>query len=321
MKNLITILIVSLVLTAITQGAIIGSWDLNDGSGTTAADGSGYDHDGTLTGTADWGTDYFSFDGSSAFVVASNALFDFTANFTISMTIRVDPSGDYNRCFWARTDYGVWGDGSKEWRIRGSSIQFTAWGIGTSVTGTAIVDDGEWHDVELHYDAATETVTQYIDGSDGQSTNMASMSTRPDNFDMIIGARGVGEFDGDIKNVVVTNDTVVRPPPSTILGSWLLNDGSGTTAADGSGNGNNGILTGAVDWGADYFSFDASNAFVVADNVLLDFTTNFIVSMYIRVDPSGDYNRCFWARTDYGIWGDGSKEWRIRGSSIQFQNT
>ena len=59
------------------------------------------------------------------------------------------------------------------------------------------------------------------------------------------------------------------------VGVWTLDEGSGTHVTDGSGNGNNGVLSGGVSWvpgiSGSALSFDGSTGEVkVADNTVLE---------------------------------------------------
>jgi hypothetical protein len=82
-----------------------------------------------------------------------------------------------------------------------------------------------------------------------------------------------------------------------LVGYWSLNEGSGTTAGDSSGNGLNGVLNGAVTWTAGQFGsalqfdYSAADGIPVSEYVsiphdpLLDFTTGFSLSFWINGPP------------------------------------
>ena len=42
------------------------------------------------------------------------------------------------------------------------------------------------------------------------------------------------------------HDADAPPPPPGLVGAWAFDEGAGTTAADSSGNGNTGTITGAT---------------------------------------------------------------------------
>ena len=82
-------------------------------------------------------------------------------------------------------------------------------------------------------------------------------------------------------------------PTSGLVGYWAFNESSGTSAADSSGNGNNGTLTNGPLWttgrAGGALDFDGTNDFVnVPDNSLFDFerTNSFSISAWIYRDTS-----------------------------------
>ncbi len=70
-----------------------------------------------------------------------------------------------------------------------------------------------------------------------------------------------------------------------LVAQWRFDDGSGTTAADSSGNGNDGVLEGGATWVAGQLGgaiqFDGSSARVVAANIPLD-NRSFTVTMWVN---------------------------------------
>jgi hypothetical protein len=79
------------------------------------------------------------------------------------------------------------------------------------------------------------------------------------------------------------------------IGVWKLDEGHGTTVADSSGNGNNGVLSGGVSWVAGVFgpglAFDGQSGQVkVADNAALEPADTVTVSAWFKNDGSpGSY--------------------------------
>lgn len=75
------------------------------------------------------------------------------------------------------------------------------------------------------------------------------------------------------------------------VGVWKLDEGSGTLAADSSGNGNNGVISGGTSWVAGVFGgsglrFDGSGRIKVNDNNALEPATTVTVSAWFRHDGS-----------------------------------
>ena len=90
--------------------------------------------------------------------------------------------------------------------------------------------------------------------------------------------------------VTVTVDNSVPPPPTGLVAAWSFNAGAGTTAADATGKGHTGTISGAA-WSAagkngGALSFDGINDWVtVADANDLDLTNGMTLSAWVR--PSG----------------------------------
>jgi Concanavalin A-like lectin/glucanases superfamily len=80
------------------------------------------------------------------------------------------------------------------------------------------------------------------------------------------------------------------------VGVWKLDEGSGTHVADGSGNGNNGVVSGGVSWvtGVDgsALSFDGGTGQVkVSDNTLLEPASTVTISAWVKHAGSpGNYS-------------------------------
>jgi hypothetical protein len=79
---------------------------------------------------------------------------------------------------------------------------------------------------------------------------------------------------------------------------WKLNDGSGTSAADSTGNGNTGTLSGTPAWiGSTGLSFDGTDDFItVANESNFDFERDdaFSITAWIRVNISATGTRGVW---------------------------
>ena len=82
------------------------------------------------------------------------------------------------------------------------------------------------------------------------------------------------------------------PTPPGLVGAWAFNEGTGTTAADASGSGNQGTLVGGATWSTQgryggALSFNGSTGLVrVADSASLDLTTAMTLSAWIMPTAS-----------------------------------
>ena len=101
--------------------------------------------------------------------------------------------------------------------------------------------------------------------------------------------------------------TVAAGPPPGLVGAWGFDEGSGTTTADQSGNGNNGSLTNATWAGAaagkfgNALSFNGTNASVsVPDSASLHLTTGMTLEAWVKPTTLSAYDTVvFKERTGY----------------------
>lgn len=132
-----------------------------------------------------------------------------------------------------------------------------------STLHTVFSDNDHWYANEWHHVAAvidpTEGMMLFIDGIKQQSTNSYTNTPAPDSHDIEVGRWGVensryfhGSID-DIRFSSIARYTSNFTPPcpslpsdSSTIGLWNLNENSGDTASDGSGNDYTGIIHNAV---------------------------------------------------------------------------
>ncbi len=89
--------------------------------------------------------------------------------------------------------------------------------------------------------------------------------------------------------------TPAEPDSASLIGHWKLDEGSGTTAQDSSGLGNDGILGGDPQWVAGFkggaLDLDGIDDYVAIDGVADDITTNiFTLTAWIKTTQTGEGN-------------------------------
>ena len=189
---------------------LVGHWKLNDGSGTEAADSSGFDDDGTING-ATWssdappqapsGSESLDFDGDDDHVSLSvSGRLDLNDNFTLAAWIKRDGTGAIIKRGLATTNNV---DQQYILDVRGSDdkLRFMM-GDGTSV-GTVASDTalptGQW----VHAAGVIESGIRrlYVDGVEQADTNSNVLSSLTSTV-QLLGARTTtgGEFDGLISD-------------------------------------------------------------------------------------------------------------------------
>lgn len=67
---------------------------------------------------------------------------------------------------------------------------------------------------------------------------------------------------------------------------YKLDEASGTTATDSSGNGNDGVLTGGASWGANGLTFDGTNGYIKVPNNIMEGVTSTTVAFKVFMETS-----------------------------------
>lgn len=136
-----------------------------------------------------------------------------------------------------------------------NTLQFYAKSSTTSITFANAIPLNKWFRFALSYDGATAKL--YINGQlFGSIAYTETWNPSPNT--LVIGSRdGTDFFNGNIESIQIFNRILTLEeiknihfnnilPTSGIALNLPLNEGSGTTAYDSSGNGNNGTITGAT---------------------------------------------------------------------------
>ena len=257
------------------KNALVAHYKLDESSGTTAADSSGYANDGTLQGPpySTWsaaggrigGAFYLnSTDGSSTnlqgIAVPGAAQIDNLSTKTIAAWVKAGPD---NENVIAQKYAGGNDDGWLLRRINDTSINFINWfngGVLDADWAGVLSDDGQWHHVAVTFSGlSTDNASLYLDGALVSSIGATSSYPMGDDSSaqMFIGnhsdwptAAVDGGYLDDVRiyNYVLSAAEIgalaaVNADTSTgLVGHWKLDESSGTSAADSSGNGNTGTL-------------------------------------------------------------------------------
>jgi hypothetical protein len=130
---------------------------------------------------------------------------------------------------------------------------------------TTSINDGEWYFFTVTWENSSDNLKIYINGSLENTQTIAGDSVKNTDTKLAIGAfsNDSNYFDGELANVKIFNtaltaaqvaDLYLNPEkivPDGVADSalklWLpMMEGAGTTAYDGSGNGNHGTINGAT---------------------------------------------------------------------------
>ena len=211
------------------------------------------DNYGTLhSGTA------LSFDGTNDYVTFP---FQESGSYTISAWFKLDVARTSIVVNWGDQATGerrsllIWNGGSGGYHVYSSTY-------GSNIAGSTVLSTGVWYHASVTVDVSDGSAKIYLNGSlDGSGTNTINSFTGTTGE---IGRQPSGEyFDGSISNVKIFNSALTLAQiqemylnPEQILPTgvassnlklWLpLQEGSGTTNYDGSGNNNDGTISGAT---------------------------------------------------------------------------
>ena len=268
----------------ITTG-LIGHWKLDESAGTSAADSSGGANTGTLTNGPVWqpttggiSNGALSFDGVDDYVdIANESNFDFdrTDPFSISAWVYDNKTSGFSYVVTKVLNGTNW----PGYRFMLDSTNRKLYGLLVGVTGGTAGGDAidvrtyagtlsvnAWHHIAMTYDgsATAAGVRLYIDGADmaHDVTHDGLVSSMLNNQTVHLGkspSDGGGRLDGYLDDVRVYNRVLsgddVRALyyggvnlANGLMGHWKLDEASGTTAADSSGNGHNGTVWGGATW-------------------------------------------------------------------------
>jgi hypothetical protein len=144
-----------------------------------------------------------------------------------------------------------------------SQKMFCHIGTGTSyrnISGSHIIDPNIWYHLAISGNGSANTLKMYLNGQlDGSATYSAYLPSATDLLLMNLGTSyGFGGIEDEfrISNIARYNGTFIpRTTPfvsdANTVGLWHLDEGSGTIAADSSGNQNNGVFTNSPTWSTD----------------------------------------------------------------------
>jgi len=237
---------------------LVGDWNFDEGGGTAASDKSGSGNHGTVSSTSAWTSsgkfgNAFSGNGSSYYTDAGvNSSLDLG---TGSATIEV----------WFKTSQATGAMVTKRtgngFQVYVLSSKLYADGAGTAgVYSSMTLTDNAWHHGAVVYDRSGSLLRLYVDGVANNTTALGA-TTLTDTANLNIGRKllsGAGDyFTGSIDEVKIWNRALtadevykhyVGYTNTALVGSWHFSEGSGTNAADSSGQGNNGTMNGSSYW-------------------------------------------------------------------------
>jgi beta-lactam-binding protein with PASTA domain len=266
------------------NSCLVARWKLDETSGTLAKDSAGTNN-GTLQGGPAWQptggklAGALQFDGVNDYIDCANpALLNVQDEITLACWIKL---ASFTRVWQA-----ILTKGDNSYRLtRSSAGNSVYFGLGgTSVDGfdgATEIADNEWHHIAGVYDGANATL--YIDGIVDTAVP-ATGQIRTNIYNLFIGENSQTRgryFKGLLDDVRIYSCALgEREVQAAMLGAeattpvacWMLDETSGTTAKDSSGNDCNGVVSGGAVWqptGGKFggaLQFDGVNDFIDCGN-------------------------------------------------------
>jgi hypothetical protein len=291
---------------------LIGRWKLVETSGTSAADSSGKAQNGTYTngptlaqaGPYPGAGQYAArFDGTNDYVNGASASTNYDTlsdGFTIAtwvylngyvnLAAALENGSTTANCSLAFSSTG-------QIRLMGRS----SGGAQTHVSSTLPL--GKWKHVTGTYDGSTFRV--YVDGKlVSSAANSFTIASPAGNLTLGAARAGTAAYlNGRLHDVRFYNRAIGADEVADLyglVGQWKLDETTGTTAADSSGAGNNGVYTNGPTLaqagpypGAGAFApqFDGVNQHVVVSNINADLSNGFSYCFWARPTSTGNYER------------------------------
>ncbi|MDD5627058.1 MAG: LamG domain-containing protein [Patescibacteria group bacterium] len=293
---------------------LVGYWDMDQMNGTTATDKSGNGNTGTFASSPVWtggikpfsggraGGGALQFDGTDDYVNAGQGS-SLNGLTSVTLSAWIKPYGysaSYRSGIISRRRSGGAAEG----------LNFTMGGAletpyklaiyeagGVALYANTVISPNQWSFVTATLSGTDAKI--YINGV-LDATGTVSWNW-PSDVNVSIGAvySGVYHFNGLIDDVRVYNRALSAAEiryqynQGDPVAYWKMDEGSGTSAYDSSGNGNTGTLTNMdnTDWVNGEFGtaldFDGSNDYVeIVDNASLDPSNAITVSMWFRPDQT-----------------------------------
>jgi hypothetical protein len=285
-------------------------WKLSDNAGAIAADSIGNNHPATLYGGASWATDatrgpVLILDGSTGYANTTAPVLKTEGSFTVSAWVKlgrttgfqtvVSQDGDINSSFFLQ-----YSAADNRWafaRVSADSQNPPSSWRALSTNAPAL---NTWTHLVGVYDSTNGAMTLYVDGTaNGTATDTSPFQgTGP----LAIGRSkysGASSdfFDGSVSDVqayqypLSATDVAEIYQGNTVSAAahWTFSEGTGTTAADSSGNNHAATLSGGYTWNTGIPSamyFNGTNGSAATSGPVLDTTGSFTVSAWVQLQTA-----------------------------------
>jgi Concanavalin A-like lectin/glucanases superfamily/Pectate lyase superfamily protein len=277
----------------------VANWTCDAGSGSSLADGSGYENDGTINGPS-WATGIagkgLSFDGTNDYVsVPDDDSLDITDAVTLSCWVKFTQLGTGRQKVVYKgnntqtsVNYSL---GKYEWANKAEFFFMAGGGTTTRLISSTLLSTGHWYHLAATYDGATARL--YINGVQDASTSVTGTLDTNGNV-LQLGRIDGGDYLNGVADEIqvydeaLSGDEIAKLAELAPVGRWNLDEASGATAADSSEAGNDGTVSGAT-WADAKFgkglSFDGTNDYATMSNPTeLNLSSEMTLMAWVKFD-------------------------------------
>jgi hypothetical protein len=303
----------TVTMTVVAQPDVTVYYPFDQSSGTTVTDTSGNGQNGTITGTATWGAgkvnNALTLDGSTSYVSVPAGIVSGLTNFTVAAWIKPTSLSNWMRVFdfgTGTTDYMfLTPQSGGGWRF---AITTGGNGAEQQLNYATAPSTGVWTHVAVTLSGTTGTL--YVNGVQvAQNTSMtlhpSSLGSTNQNY---IGKSQFGDplFNGSVDEFKIYSRALSATEISTLaqgststgpIAYYKLDETSGTTASDSSGNGKNGTITGTATWAAgkknNALTLNGSNTYVSLPSGIVAGLTSFSFAAWVNPAALSNWMRVF----------------------------
>jgi alpha-L-arabinofuranosidase len=298
--------------TAAAATNLAGYWKFDEGTGTTASDSSGNSYNGTLQAGASWksgqiGSHAIGLAGTStSYVDIPVSVVNTAASFTVAAWVQVTAVSTSYQTFVSLDGSSV---SAFYLQLRGDTglFAFTRLGGDSTSSTTTIASapvpptTNTWYHLAGVYDASAQTISLYVNGSLQQTVSYTSGWQGTVGHTAIgrgkYGGSNVDFTNGQIDDVQIYSAALSAKNVADLatVGYWQFEEGSGTTAADSTGNSNTATLQAGASWttgkvGSYALNLTGTNTSYADIPVsVVNTTASFSVSAWVKLNTLSGY--------------------------------
>jgi alpha-L-arabinofuranosidase len=287
-----------------------GHWSLDEGTGTVAADSSGNGNDGTVGSGATWaagevGPHALALNGTaSGNVVIPKPVIDTSASFTVSAWVNLNNLNGY------QTAVSIDGTSVSGFYLqkRGDTGEFAFTRLAGDSTGAAgaiasanfAPSTGTWYHLVGVDDVSAGVLRLYVDGQEQTDAAYTGQWKAAGNTLIgrgLFGGNQVDFVNGAVDDVQIYQGSMTSGQVATLnqAAHWNYDEGTGTAAADSSGNGHDQTLGAGASWtagrvGAHAISLNGSaTGNATATGPVVDTRYPFSVAAWVNLNSTSGY--------------------------------